>query len=161
VDRNGRPAQVAAQWMEQVVARVGGPTGKPIIGEVAVFKVTVAQADVASAASKTLLSAGTGERWEIIDIFLSGAGTNFSGGSGDRLLSITDGTTTWSLIPAATLQSLAAARWGDAGVPFPATAAHLTTASAAGTSIVAQYSGGSNDYTAGSCTLRLVCERVA
>lgn len=126
-----------------------------------VFEVTVAQADLAGGGQKLLIRAGAGEQWKIRGIVLSGDGTNFSGGGGDRDLAITDGTSIWSVIPAATLQSLAAARWGDTGVPFPATAAHLFAASASGTNIVAEYSGGTTDYTAGSCTIMLLAEALA
>ena len=141
--------------------RVGGGPGKPIAGDVAVFETTVGQAALEAGGTVVLLSANPGEQWKVREIFLSGGGTNFSGGGGDRLLSIGDGTATWTVVPAATLQSLAAARWGDAGVPFPATAAHLTLASVAGTNITAQYSGGTTDYTAGSLTIVVVAERIA
>jgi len=150
-----------AQWFELILKRTGDSTGKPVIGNVVAYQTTVAFGDLASAASAALLTAKSGEQWKIREIVLSGAGTNFSGGGGDRLLSITDGTSTWSVIPAATMQSLAVARWGDTGVPFPATAAHLTTASAASTNISAKYSGGASDYTAGSLTLTITAERVA
>lgn len=123
---------------------------------------TVGQADVASAASKTIMSSSGSQRYKIREIILSGSGTNFSGGGGDRLMSVTDGTSTWTVIPAATLQSLAASRWGlSTPVPFPATAAHINTASAAGTSVVAKYSGGTTDYTAGSLTLLICFEKTA
>lgn len=149
-----------AQWFELILKRTGDSTGKPVIGNVVAYQTTVAFGDVASAASKALITAKSGEQWKIREIVLSGAGTNFDAG-GDRLLSITDGTTTWSVIPVATLKSLAVARWGDAGVPFPATATHLTTASVAGTNISAKYSGGATDYTAGSLTVTITAERVA
>ena len=141
--------------------RVGGATGIPVIGDVAGFETTIGQAALASAGAVTLLDAASGEQWKIRDILLSGDGTNFAGGGGDRLLSVSDGTSTWTVVPAATLQSLAAARWGDTGVPYPATASHMMTASASGTDITAQYSGGTTDYSAGECTLTLVAERVA
>ncbi len=157
----GIPVPVRAQWDEMMHKRVGGPIGLPIIGDVAVFETTVGQAGLASAGTVTLLDALDAEQWKIREIYLSGAGTNFSGGGGDRLLTISDGTSIWTVIPAATLQSLAVARWGDAGTPFPATASHLTAASAAGTDITAAYSGGATDYTAGALTLVLVAERVA
>lgn len=149
------------QWFDGLYRRVGGELGRPIIGSVAWFETTVGQADLASAGTVTLLDALSGEQWKIREIYLSGDGTNFSGGGGDRLLSVSDGAATWTVVPAATLQSLAAARWGDTGVPFPATAAHFMQASAAGTDITAQYSGGAADYTAGSLTLALQAERVA
>jgi len=150
-----------AQWFELILKRTGDSTGKPVIGNVVAYETTVAFGALASAASVALLTAKSSEQWKIREILLSGSGTNFSGGGGDRLLTITDGASTWSVIPAATLQTLAVARWGDAGVPFPATAAHLTTASASGTNISARYSGGSADYTAGSLTLTITTERVA
>lgn len=122
------------------------------------FETTVGQAALVSTGTVTLLNAVTGEQWKVREIFLSGDGTNFSGG--DRLLDIKEGTRIYSEIPAATLQSLAVARWGDAGTPFPVTALDLTTATALGQDIVAQYSGGATDYTAGSLTIVLIAEQV-
>ena len=133
--------------------------GLATAAELRIVEVTVNQSEVAAADQKILLDAGILERWKIRHALLSGDGTNFSGGGGDRNLAITDGTSTWSVIPAATLQSLAAARWGDTGLAFPATAAHLTAASIAGGDIVAKYSGGTADYTAGECTIILLAER--
>lgn len=130
------------------------------VNGIVVFEITVGQAALATGGTVTLLDAVTGEQWKVREIFLSGAGTNFNGG-GDRLLDIKEGTTIYSTIPAATLQTLAAARWGDTGVPFPATPAHLTTATTISTDVVAQYSGGTTDYTAGSLTIILTAERVA
>lgn len=152
---------VPAIWMEEMYARVGGATGRQIIGQMAWFEATIGQGALASGGEVTVLDALSGEQWKVRGALLSGAGTNFSGGSGDRALSITDGTSTWSVIPAATLQSLAAARWGDTALPFPATVAHMMTASVAGADIVAKYSGGANDYTAGSLTLAILAERTA
>jgi len=140
---------------------VSGSGALTVTTALQVFEVTVGQGDVASGGTKVLLDAATGEQWKIREMRLSGGGTDFSGGSGDRLLDITDGTTTWSVIPAATLQSLAFSDWGNAGLPAPATPADLTVASASGTDIVAQYSGGTADYTDGSLTLILTAERVA
>ena len=129
------------------------------VNDIVVFETVVDQADLASGGTKVVLDAVTGEQWKVREIFLSGAGTNFSGG--DRLLDIGQGSIIYSTIPAATLQALAASRWGDTGVPFPATASDLTTETALGTDIVAQYSGGTGDYTAGSCTIVIIAERVA
>ena len=122
-------------------------------------EVAVNQSALVSAAKRILIDSSNSETYKIREIFLSGNGTNFSGGGGDRLIAITDGTTIWSVIPAATAQTLAVARWGDTGTPFPATAAHLTANSVAGTDIYAQYSGGGTDYTAGELTLIIAFER--
>lgn len=158
---DGEPTSHFVQWLELILKRTGGPTGIPVIGDMATFETTVNQSDLASAASKTLLDAAAGEQWKVRGILLSGDGTDFSGGSGDRLLAVSDGTSTWTLIPAANLQSLAAARWGETALPYPATASHMMTTSAAGTDITAAYSGGSNDYTAGELTIALIVERTA
>ena len=88
-------------WFELMFRRVGGVTGKPIVGRVAVFETSVGQAALASGGTVKLLDAQSGERFKVREIYLSGAGTNFSGGGGDRLLDIGDGTATWSVIPAA------------------------------------------------------------
>lgn len=159
--KTGMPTQDWVHFFEQMFRRVGGATGRPIIGGVAVFETTVGQAALAAGGTVTVLDALTGEQWRVRDIFLSGSGTDFSGVGGDRLLTISDGTTTWTVIPELTLKTLAAARWGDTGTPWPATAAHMTASSAAGTDITAAYSGGATDYTAGSLTLVIVAERMA
>jgi hypothetical protein len=129
------------------------------IGQIFYREVTVAYTDVQSAASKTLMPSSGSQKYKIRDIRLSGNGTNYGAG-GDRNMSITDGTTTWSIIPNATLESLAAGKWGDTAVAYPTSAAAITTASAAGTAIVAKYSGGTTDHTSGSLTLILTLEKV-
>gem|GEM_PF-3244448 len=124
--------------------------------------VAVAHSDLASAATKTLLAALAGQQVRIRNMRLSGGGTNFSGGGGDRDISIQDssGTVVYSVIPAATAQSLAFSRWGDTGLPAPATAADHEAPTTAGEALVATYAGGATDYTAGSLTLSLELERV-
>ena len=157
-------------WVQRTITAAGGVfladgdgvSGNPTIDvALQVFETTVGQAALSTGGEVILLDTLTGETWKVLDIVLSADGTNFSGGGGDRLLDITDGTSIWSVIPAATLQSLAVARWGDAGMPNPATASHLFAASASGTDIVAKYSGGATDYTAGSLTIRLTAYRTA
>lgn len=122
--------------------------------------VTVGQAALAAGGSVTLRASSGTIQYKIRNIFVNSGGTNFSGGGGDRLLSITDNTTVYSLVPAASLQTLANTTWGSTGVPFPASAA-INTSTVAGQAIVAKYSGGTADYTAGSVVISLVLERVA
>lgn len=159
----------ADTWAQRTITAAGGAfwadgdgvAGNPTIDvALQVFETTVGQAALATGGEVILLDAAASETWKVLDIVLSADGTNFGGG-GDRLLDITDGTSIWSVIPAATLQALAVARWGDAGMPNPATASHLFAASASGADIVAKYSGGATDYTAGSLTLRLTAYRTA
>lgn len=122
---------------------------------------TIAFSDMSGGASKTIKSSSGSKQYKIREIFLSGAGTNFEV-LGDRNISITDNTSTYSVLPAATIKALTASRWGLAThVPFPTTAAHINTATVAGTALVAKYSGGATDYTDGSLTLLMCLEKVA
>ena len=118
--------------------------------------------DLATAGTKTIQASSGTQRYKMRGIILSGAGTNFSGGGGDRNIAIQslDGTVVYSVMTAAKVQSLAATRWGDTGVPFPASAADLDTASPVGDGIVAKYSGGAADYSAGSLSVITFLERV-
>lgn len=124
------------------------------------FDITVGQGDLASAGSVTLQASSGSKQYKIRELYLNGNGTNFAGGGGDRLATISDGTTDYSVIPAATLQSLANARWGDSDLPFPASAA-INVSTAAGAALTIAYSGGTTDYTSGSMVISGVLERVA
>lgn len=124
------------------------------------FDVTVTAAALASGASVTLYASTGAKQYKIRALWVNRGDTNFSGGGGDRLLSITDNTTVYSLVPAASLQTLANTGWGVTGLPFPASAA-INTSTAAGASLVAKYSGGAADYSAGSVVISGLLQRVA
>jgi hypothetical protein len=125
------------------------------------FDVAVTAAALASAASVTLYPSSTTKQYKISALWTNRGGTNFSGGGGDRLLSINDGTNVYSLIPAASLQTLANAGWGiSAALPFPASVA-INTSTVAGQGLRATYSGGAADYAAGSVVISGILERVA
>lgn len=132
------------------------------IGELRTVSVVVASSDLASAGSRALIAAQfASETWRIVDIRVLGT-VAFTGGGGNRLLSITDGSATYSAIPAASLATAnLQARWGAADVPYPATPAHQTQLTAAGASLVARYSGGTTDYSSGSITVTITAQRVA
>lgn len=161
---DGRDVSADGSTLDTHVANTANPHSVAItdlVGAIQAFEATIGQAALASGGEVIVLDAASGETWKVRGALFSGDGTNFSGGGGDRLLSITDGTSTWSVVPAATLQSLAAATWGDTGLPFPATATHMMAASGLGVDIVAKYSGGTADYTAGACTVVVIAERTA
>jgi hypothetical protein len=132
----------------------------PVSSNLITFDVTVGQASLASGGSVVLKTSNGTERYKIRSLQLNSGGTNFSGGSGDRLGQVTDGTTVYSVIPAATMQSLANAQWGATALPNPASAA-INTSTVAGADLVFKYSGGTLDYTAGSLVISGVLERVA
>src|SRR5690606_33329052 len=129
------------------------------IADIVTFDQEVAFDDLESGGELTLQVSGDSKQFRIRDLYIS-PGTNFSGGGGDRLIAISDGTTVYSVIPAATAQSQVNARWGETALPFPASAT-IATATAAGDNLVCLYSGGTTDYTAGTITISGVLERIA
>jgi uncharacterized protein (UPF0333 family) len=124
------------------------------------FDIVVGQAGLATGGAVTLVASSGSKQYKIRSIQLNGFGTNFSGGGGDRLGQVTDGTSVFSVIPAATMQALTNSAWGSTALPFPASVA-TDTSSAAGAAITFKYSGGTTDYTAGSLTISILVQRVA
>lgn len=128
--------------------------------------VTVGFADLAAAGQKILQAVGSvTDQFIVRNIVASAAGVNFSGGGGDRNMAIqsSGGTVIYSVLPAAKLQAVTttASQWGDVGIPYPAVANAMTTSTVAGEDLVATYSGGAADYTAGNITFVLVLEKTA
>lgn len=123
----------------------------------------------------TLLDASTGtgkvnvvaagvatDQYKVRNVRLVGGGTNFGSG-GDRLLSLTDGTTVWTTVANADLESAPAATldWGNTKVPF--LTGTSDTASAAGAAVYFQYSGGTpaTPHTTGSIKFSVCLEKIA
>lgn len=159
------PAQVSAT-PGQFIAVYSAPnlnlvllTQTSLIGSLVSVDVTFTQAQLATAGHAQLIAGITGAQYKIRNMFLNRVGTNFSGTGGDRNMTITDGTTEYSIIPAATLQSLTNAAWGSTGLPFPASAS-VDTSTAVSQPLYGVYSGGTTDYTAGSGTLTILYDRV-
>jgi hypothetical protein len=130
------------------------------VNETTSFNVSVSYTNLSSSGTKLLIdSTFLGEQWRIINIIILGL-TPFSGGN--RLLSITDGTHTYTVLTAATLAtSNIQAQLGSASVPYSATPSDMVQPTTAGANLYAVYSGGTTDYTAGSINLTIVAERVA
>jgi hypothetical protein len=124
------------------------------------FDVTATAAQLAGGNSVQLINASTETaQYRIRALQINSGGTNFSGGGGNRLGQVTDTTTVYSVIPAASLQTLANATWGATALPFPASAA-INTLTTAGADLLFQYSGGTTDYSAGSIVISGVVERI-
>lgn len=123
------------------------------------FDVTLSAGALAGAELVPLYgTASDGRAYKIRSLFVNSGGTNFSGGSGNRSLQITDGATVYSVISNINLGTLPGnVAWGNAALGFPA-GAPINTSSIGG--IYATYSGGTNDYTTGSITISGVLERV-
>lgn len=124
------------------------------------FDITVGQAALAAGGSVTIQASSGSKQYKVRVLQLNSGGTNFSGGGGDRLGQVTDGTTVYSVIPAATMQSLVNAQWGVTALPNPAAAA-INTSTVAGAALTFKYSGGTTDYSAGSLVVSGILQRVA
>ena len=124
------------------------------------FSKTVGFAALATGGSVVLVASSGTKRYRVKQLSMNQGGTNFSGVGGDRLGQVTDGTNVYSLIPAASLQTLVNAIWGSTALPLPASIP-VDTASVPGASIVFKYSGGTLDYTAGSVVISGIAERIA
>jgi hypothetical protein len=130
------------------------------INETAAFNVSVNFTNLASGGTKALIdSVFLSEQWRILNIIIFVI-TPFSGG--DRLLAVSDGTHTYTLLSAATLGTAnLQAQLGSAAVPFSAVPSDMIQPTTAGANLFAAYSGGATDYTDGNINLTIVAERVA
>lgn len=123
--------------------------------------VTVTAALLDAAGTVNVVAGVAGDRYKVRDIRLVGGGTNFAAG-GDRLIDLTDGTTVWTTIANADIESAPAATlaWGNTKVPFLTGVSD--TASVAGQAIRFAYSGGTTDHSAtGSIKFSVCLEKVA
>ena len=122
--------------------------------------VTCTAALLDGALTVNVIGAVAGDAYKIRGIRLVGGGTNFGAG-GDRLLDLTDGTTVWTQIANADLETAPAATldWGNTKVPF--LTGTSDTASVAGQAIRFVYSGGAADHTTGSIRFSVCLEKVA
>lgn len=123
--------------------------------------VTVTAAALDAAGSVNVVAGVAGDQYKVVDVILVGGGTNFGAG-GDRLISLTDGTTVYTTIANADIEAAPAAslRLGDVKVPFLTGTIDTATASAA--ALRFQYSGGTTDHGGvGSIKFIVTLEKVA
>lgn len=123
--------------------------------------VNVTAALLASGGTVNVIAGVAGDSYKIRNIRLVGGGTSF-GAAGDRLLSLTDGTTVWTTIANADLEAAPAATldWGNAKVPFLTNKSDV--ASVAGQAIRFVFSGGTTDHGAtGSIKFSVCLEKVS
>lgn len=139
-------------------------TGYAADSVASVFKsvdVVVTAALLDGAGSALVIPGVIGGSYKIRNVTLVGGGTNFGAG-GDRLISLTDGTTVWTTIANADIEAAPAASlpWGNAKVPM--LTGTTNTASVPNADIAFKYSGGTTDHSgAGSITFNVLLEKVA
>lgn len=110
------------------------------------FDASVTTAALASGGVVTLFTSASTKQYKVVALWLNFA-ANLT--TGNRNLTISDGTTTYSVIPSASLLLLVNATWGSTALPFPATVP-LNTSLAVAQNLRAAYSGGTTDYDTGS-----------
>lgn len=133
----------------------------PMSSNLIAFDVTATFAQLAAAGTVVIVPPLTTlTQYKLRALQLNLVGTNFSGGSGNRLLQVTDGTNVFTVVPATNLQTLLNATWGATALPFPASVS-IDTSTVAGSNLVISYSGGTTDYTAGSVTVSGILQQVA
>lgn len=122
--------------------------------------VTVTAALLDGAGTANVIAGVAGDQYKIRDVRLVGGGTNFGAG-GDRLIDLTDGTTVWTQIANADIETAPTVTlpWGNAKVPF--LTGTSDTASASNQAIRFVYSGGTSDHTTGSIKFSVALEKVA
>jgi hypothetical protein len=123
--------------------------------------VTVTAALLDSAGTVPVVTGLTGNQYKVRNIRLVGGGTNFAAG-GDRLISLTDGTTVYTTIANADIESAPSATldWGNTKVPFLTNKSDVATV--AGSTLRFQYSGGTTDHSAtGSIKFSVCLEKIA
>lgn len=124
--------------------------------------ITCTAAALATAGHVTIQASTGSKQYIVRDIRMNYSAAGLSGGGGDRLLVVTDGTTVWNNtgITAALLGTPINTIWGGTGNPLAGTVA-MNTASAAGVTIYAAYSGGTTDFTTGSVVISVLTQRTA
>lgn len=106
----------------------------------------------------TLFSSSGSKRYRIIALYLAPGNQNFSGGGGDRNLTVRDGSfNAYSVIPAASVQTTVNSTWGSVALPFPSFA--LNTQTSGGEDLEVIYSGGAANYTAGEVFISGLLQR--
>jgi len=132
------------------------------ISDLAWHDIACSAAALASAGTVTIQASSGAKQYKVRDIRMNYSASGLSGGSGDRLLSVTDGTTVYNStgITAALLGTPVNTIWGGTGNPLAGTVA-MNTSTAAGAALVATYTGGTMDFTTGTVTISVLTQRVA
>lgn len=132
------------------------------VGSIIVRNIAMTAAALATAGHVAIQPSAGSMQFQVNDIKVNYSSSGLSGGGGDRLVKVTDGTTIYNNagITAALLGTPVNTVWGGSGNPLPGTVA-LNTATAAGAALYAAYSGGATDFTTGTVNITVTLTRVA
>ena len=124
--------------------------------------VTCSASALASAGKVNVVLGTAQQQFYVRNIIVNYSSAGLSGGGGDRLLKLTDGTTVYNNagITAALLGTPVNTLWGGSGNHIAGTVAQ-NTLTVAGSNLYFQYSGGTTDYTTGSVVISVQVQRSA
>jgi hypothetical protein len=124
--------------------------------------ITVSAASLASGGQVLVQDSSGIQQFKVRDIRMNYSASGLSGGGGNRLLTLTDGTTVFNNagITAALLGTPVNTLWGGSGNPIPGTVS-MQTPTAAGADLYFNYSGGTTDFSTGSIVVSVLVERIA
>lgn len=111
--------------------------------------VTCAATALDGALKVEVAPAKVGIQYRVRDVVLVGGGTSFGAG-GNRLLDLTDGTTVYTQIANADLESAPAASLPFGNAKVPMLTGTIDTKTVENQALRFQYSGGTTDHTTGS-----------
>lgn len=126
------------------------------------YDVTCTFTALAAAGTVIVQTSSGSKQYKVRDVKMNYGASGLSGGGGDRLISLTDGTTVFNNagITAALLGTPVNTVWGGSGNPVAGAVAQ-NTSTVAGANLYFQYAGGTVDYTAGSVVISVLLQRVA
>jgi hypothetical protein len=156
-DVNGTLANSGILASAMAISTISNPDAQ---SDLIWYDITASAAALATAGKVNIqLSSGT-KQYQVRDIKVNQS-TGLSGGGGNRLLSVTDGTSVWNNagITAALLGTPIPTVWGGTGNPLPVSPTSFNTLSVAGLPIYLQYIGGTTDYTTGSVIISVLIQR--
>lgn len=158
-DANGTLADSGVAATSVAISSITSPDAS---SDLIWYDVTCSAAALATAGKVNIQVSSGSKQYAVRDIRMNYGAAGLSGGGGNRLLAVSDGTTVYNNagITAALLGTPINTVWGGTGNPLPGTVA-MDTPSVAGANIFAQYSGGTTDYTTGSVVISVLVQRVA
>lgn len=159
---SGTGGLVADSGIATVNVQTSALSSPDNISDLIWYDVTATAAALATAGKVNIQLSSGSKQYKLRDVKMNYAAAGLSGGGGDRLLSIADGTTVYNNagITAALLGTPVNTLWGGTGNPLAGTVAQ-NTSTAAGANLYFQYIGGTTDYTTGQVIISVLVQRVA
>lgn len=125
------------------------------------YDVTCTASALASSGKVVVQLSTAFQQYKIRNVIVNYSAAGLSGGSGNRLLALTDGTNAFNStgITSALLGTPVNTPWGGTGNPLAGTLAQ-NTSTVAGANLYLQYAGGTTDYSTGSVSVSILVQRV-